>query len=539
MLEYTHKLYSRKNPVRQILIFLLMYSALFASGSPEDAHRTAIGTEQEIITQLLPQPDAANVSRYAAMSVTFSVPLDERFIKQHDVTLRLLSYDLQSEQHPQLRALQPIAGALTYTEHAVTFTPDSVLVPGIYEITYNSLKTTETAIRPIRYRFTVVKELLESIDITPDPILLKADDTAQLMALGHYDSGMQREITALVHWSVADGSVAAIDEAGVLSALAEGNTTLTAALDNISASLPLEVRHQFELLSPAAGQSIPYSYVTLEVNASRCDGSVAVNERLVAEQNRTSALKGALNDGFCYFYNVPLLAGDNAVTIADGNGTASKSFTLFSEGLGYPPIGMRAGAFSGVGTLQTTVKAGTSLDTATYLFDADGDGSIDAVSSDGIFSVDFNREGRYRPRVTVRTTENLLFSSNDYALSLDVKATADQFDPAGAEPVDVAKAFVAALIENDRQKLEKFTMMSQRLLEFIYDDEPARLLAIERAKRIDENSWQQTYDNNGGATATAKINDPDLGEIQIGFDMSIGEFYEAYNGRIWVINAFY
>ena len=439
------------------IAILLLFNGINALAVEQNGYETK-GTDQTVLEKLAPSPSQDDVSKYTKIQILFNVPLDSGQIKKHDIKLTYLTS--QTNDH--------IDGAIAYSDNLLTFSPDAPLEPGVYEVEIKSLKAVkdnkDTQIKEIKYRFTVVKEILQNIVIQPDELDLKESTSVSLKAIGQYDTGIQRELGDLVQWQVGDTSVATVDDTGNLTALREGDTTVSATHGAVSGVLPLSVRHQFELLSPAAGQSIPYSYATLEVNASRCDGSVALNERLVAEQNRTIALKGAMSDGLCYFYNVPLLAGENAVAIADGNGTVSKTFTLSSEGLGYPPIGMRAGTFSGVGTLQTTVEAGTSLDAATYLFDADGDGSIDAVSPDGIFSVDFSEEGRYRPRVTVRTTENLLFSSNDYALSLDVKATADQKDPAGAQPVDIAKVFVQAILKDDRQKVERLVGYNSRIL---------------------------------------------------------------------------
>ncbi|MEN8148049.1 MAG: Ig-like domain-containing protein [Campylobacterota bacterium] len=298
----------------------------------------------------------------------------------------------------------------------------------------------------------------------------------------------------------------------------------------------------FSLLSPEGNATLLYSYVTLEVNASRTAQMTAVNQRLVLEQNRTIKIKGVDNNGTYYLYNLPLLQGSNEINItatSEDNVSRSALVNMTSDANGSAPIGMRAGSYEAIGSLQTTVEVGTLLTVSEYLFDNNGNGVIDEINTDGNFTVNYSQEGRYKPRVTIRTINNLLYSSGDFVLSLDVKATADQKDPTGAEPVDVAKEFVQALIANDRGVIERITMNNERLITFIYQDENTRQMAAERTKFIDPNSWQQTYHPGGGATVTAQIDEPQVGRYQIGFELSTTQSYGQNQGRFWFVRTFY
>ena len=113
------------------------------------------------------------------------------------------------------------------------------------------------------------------------------------------------------------------------------------------------------------------------------------------------------------------------------------------------------------------------------------------------------------------SAEGLLFSSDVYALSLDVKATADQKDPKGAEPMDIAKEFIKALIEDDREKVKRLTGNSKNLLAFIYEDKTSLARAKKLAQEIDPNSWTQTYRANGSIEVRAIANDSIFGQIPI------------------------
>ena len=105
---------------------------------------------------------------------------------------------------------------------------------------------------------------------------------------------------------------------------------------------------------------------------------------------------------------------------------------------------MRATAYSGVGSLDVNISIGTLLNVKEYLLDDNSDGVIDQnqtennqtiiypTVSEGNFTVSYTAEGRYKPRVTIRTEDNLLYNSGYYAMALDVKGDENQTDPRGA-----------------------------------------------------------------------------------------------------------
>ncbi|RLA76602.1 MAG: hypothetical protein DRG30_02450, partial [Epsilonproteobacteria bacterium] len=188
-------------------------------------------------------------------------------------------------------------------------------------------------------------------------------------------------------------------------------------------------------------------------------------------------------------YNVPLIKGSNEINISamsEDNTSLSKLMTINSDANGSAPIGMRATEYEGIGSLQTEVEVGTLLNVREYLFDSDGDGVIDEthMSDDSNFSVNLTQEGRYMPRVTIRTQQDLLYSSGGYVLSLDVKATADQKDPVGAQAVDVAKSYVQAIIDNDRESVERLLGYNQRMIGYVYGDPRAQQFLAEMYSKI-------------------------------------------------------
>jgi hypothetical protein len=120
-----------------------------------------------------------------------------------------------------------------------------------------------------------------------------------------------------------------------------------------------------------------------------------------------------------------------------------------------------------------------------------------------------------------------------------VKADANQTDPVGAQPVDVAKEFVRALIEDDREKIESLVGYSRSLLHYIYSDDDLRLKAIERAMHIDESSWSQIYNDNGSITVTVYVDDSTIGRFPITFIVMYYISDLPYSGRKLYIDNLY
>lgn len=82
---------------------------------------------------------------------------------------------------------------------------------------------------------------LQSISIIPDSIDVKEGTALQLSAIGHYDNGKEKNLTAEVEWMAGDPQVAAIDANGTLTALNEGMTTIMASMNTIDGNASLMV----------------------------------------------------------------------------------------------------------------------------------------------------------------------------------------------------------------------------------------------------------------------------------------------------------
>ncbi len=88
---------------------------------------------------------------------------------------------------------------------------------------------------------TVAAVVLESISLEPQGASILVEATQQYTAAGNYSDGSTATITEDVTWTSSNETVATIDAAGLATALAEGTTTIGAALEGVSDSATLTV----------------------------------------------------------------------------------------------------------------------------------------------------------------------------------------------------------------------------------------------------------------------------------------------------------
>ena len=75
---------------------------------------------------------------------------------------------------------------------------------------------------------------LVSIDVTPSTATLDVGGTQALTVTGTYDDGSTAAVTTGVAFRTADAAVATVDDAGVVTAVASGTTTVTATVGALS-----------------------------------------------------------------------------------------------------------------------------------------------------------------------------------------------------------------------------------------------------------------------------------------------------------------
>jgi hypothetical protein len=96
----------------------------------------------------------------------------------------------------------------------------------------------------------------------------------QLLALGHYDDGSERDLTEGARWTVSDKSVAEVDTAGLLKAIGDGQVTVTAV------ALGRQAQAQFEVRGAAVARTFEFArdiggiFTKKGCNSTTCHGRV-------------------------------------------------------------------------------------------------------------------------------------------------------------------------------------------------------------------------------------------------------------------------
>ena len=71
--------------------------------------------------------------------------------------------------------------------------------------------------------------MLQAIVVTPNPAKVAVGKNVEMTALGVYSDGSTKNLTKSVAWSSSRTDVAVVDSGGVVTGVAAGDTTISAA----------------------------------------------------------------------------------------------------------------------------------------------------------------------------------------------------------------------------------------------------------------------------------------------------------------------
>jgi trimeric autotransporter adhesin len=86
-----------------------------------------------------------------------------------------------------------------------------------------------------------VNATLSSITVTPETPSVQAGKTQQMTATGTYSDGSTKTITSTVDWTSSDTSEATVSSTGLVTGVAPGTVTVTAALDDLSGATSVTI----------------------------------------------------------------------------------------------------------------------------------------------------------------------------------------------------------------------------------------------------------------------------------------------------------
>ncbi len=168
---------------------------------------------------------------------------------------------------------------------------------------------------------------LVSIAVTPANPSAYAGNTVQLTATGTYQGGGAQNITTQVTWSSDNTGAATINGAGLATAIAVGNATISASMNSISGHTTFTVP-----LTPPAGLALHYT-----LDTSDDAGSVALDSSGNGDNGtifgNPSQVNGKLNQGLSFdgatqYISAPALSPTeffNSVTVAAWINTTNTS----------------------------------------------------------------------------------------------------------------------------------------------------------------------------------------------------------------------
>jgi len=175
---------------------------------------------------------------------------------------------------------------------------------------------------------------------------------------------------------------------------------LTACGDNVTTK-------KIKILSPKEGKVVDYNYVTLEVDSSNLSN--------IKAKVNNQELKGIKNGKSFFIYNVPLKKGKNKIALIANDGEDNKTTEITSNGKGFAPISIDLDKTEGFDSLEVNAEVkNNGLTLTNYLIDKDGDKVIDSNSSSATFKLTYGGIGVYRPSVTVRTNDNILYTTSAF-----------------------------------------------------------------------------------------------------------------------------
>jgi len=210
---------------------------------------------------------------------------------------------------------------------------------------------------------------LISIAILPQISSVPVNTTQQFSATGTYSDGSSRDIISLVTWASSSNAIATLDVNGLLTAVAAGSTTISAALNGVTQSLLITVT------TPTIS-SISVTPVGLTL-------AIGINQQYVVTAFYTDGSSADLQSGAVWSSSSPAVATINAstgmaTTVGPGTTTITATVGAFTDSSDLTVVNAHLQSVS-LTPATATIATGTTLQfNATGIFD---DGSTQLLPS--------------------------------------------------------------------------------------------------------------------------------------------------------------
>jgi len=186
----------------------------------------------------------------ATETATVTVSAEEPVLTEITVTPTTATLAIGETEQFTATALDQFGSAMTGVEIAWTSSDEAIgtidangtftaLAAGTADVTATAGNVTGSATVTVE---APAEPVLDSIQITPTGATIVIGDTQRFMATARDQDGNVMSGVA-VNWTSSDETVGAIDADGIFSALAEGTATVTATVENITATANVTVNN--------------------------------------------------------------------------------------------------------------------------------------------------------------------------------------------------------------------------------------------------------------------------------------------------------
>nr|WP_238480802.1 Ig-like domain-containing protein [Desulforadius tongensis] len=191
------------------------------------------------------------------------------------------SQQLTVTAHYSDGSTKDITGEAEYTSSDTGITTVSVngLVSGItpgsaaVTITYEGKSVTV----PVTVNAAIT---LQSITVTPNPVVIDEGNTAALSVLANYSDGSTKDITDEAEYTSDNSAIATVNTSGLVTGITPGTTTVTVSYNSITSNINITVNEAYAppvleniTVSPAVVNILTGKTQSLAVTAYYSDGS--------------------------------------------------------------------------------------------------------------------------------------------------------------------------------------------------------------------------------------------------------------------------
>ena len=160
---------------------------------------------------------------------------------------------------------------------------------------------------------------LSSITLGPGSVTLAAGQTQQLTATGNYSDGSAKVVTSIVTWSSSNAAVATVSNGGLVSCVATGQVTVSAALSGISSSAVITVN--------------PKALTSISISPGTADFPIGGSQQYSALGTYTDGSTANLTATASWASSAPLIATVSASGLVNGLASGTSTISATASGV--------------------------------------------------------------------------------------------------------------------------------------------------------------------------------------------------------------